>query len=67
MGQSRQYWRAFWPIMHLHENHSTKRAGVAGIRARANTPNVLHMFIFMLFEVMIYTVFSLNGMEVCLM
>ncbi|TXT93988.1 hypothetical protein D4N15_10695 [Klebsiella pneumoniae] len=34
-GQSRQYWRAFWPIMHLHENHSIKRAGVAGIRARA--------------------------------
>ncbi|AMR15234.1 hypothetical protein AL473_13150 [Klebsiella quasipneumoniae] len=33
-GQSRQCWRAFWPIMHLHENHSTKRAGVAGIRAR---------------------------------
>ncbi|MCP3436701.1 hypothetical protein NLM65_13690 [Klebsiella variicola] len=34
-GQSRQCWRTFWPIMHLHENHSTKRAGVAGIRARA--------------------------------
>jgi hypothetical protein len=34
-GQSRQYWRAFWPIMHLHENHSIKRAGVAGIRLRA--------------------------------
>ncbi|MEH8936759.1 hypothetical protein RAF90_25765, partial [Klebsiella pneumoniae] len=36
-GQSRQYWRAFWPIMHLHENHSIKRAGVAGIRARASS------------------------------
>ncbi|VFS64901.1 Uncharacterised protein [Raoultella planticola] len=24
----------FLPIMHLHENYSTKRAGVAGIRAR---------------------------------
>ncbi|TKU64284.1 hypothetical protein FDX05_04760 [Citrobacter sp. wls715] len=34
-GRNCQYWRAFLPFMHLHENHYTKRAGVAGIRARA--------------------------------
>nr|WP_239549389.1 hypothetical protein [Lelliottia amnigena] len=34
-GRSRQNWRAFRPVMHLHENRYTKRAGVAGIRARA--------------------------------
>lgn len=34
-GRGRQNWRAFRPVMHLHENHYTKRAGVAGIRARA--------------------------------
>ncbi|AKM86802.1 hypothetical protein ABT55_09375 [Enterobacter ludwigii] len=34
-GRGRQNWRAFRPFMHLHENHYTKRAGVAGIRARA--------------------------------
>jgi 23S rRNA U2552 (ribose-2'-O)-methylase RlmE/FtsJ len=34
MGRDRQNWRAFRPVMHLHENHYTKRAGVAGIRAR---------------------------------
>nr|WP_237730615.1 hypothetical protein [Lelliottia amnigena] len=33
--RSRQNWRAFRPVMHLHENHYTKRAGVAGIRVRA--------------------------------
>jgi len=32
---ARQYWRAFVYVMHLHENHSIKRAGVAGLRARA--------------------------------
>lgn len=31
-GWNRQYWRACRPDMHLHENHSIKRAGVAGIR-----------------------------------
>ena len=35
MGRGRQNWRAFRAVMHLHENHYTKRAGVAGIRARA--------------------------------
>lgn len=35
MGRGRQNWRAFRPVMHLHENHYTKRVGVAGIRARA--------------------------------
>ncbi|MBZ7201340.1 hypothetical protein FMK69_03245 [Klebsiella variicola] len=35
-GRGRQNWRAFRPVMHLHENHYTKRAGVAGIRARAS-------------------------------
>ncbi|WP_089546131.1 hypothetical protein [Escherichia coli] len=33
--KARQNWRAFAWIRHLHENHYTKRAGVAGIRARA--------------------------------
>lgn len=37
MGRGRQNWRAFRPVMRLHENHYTKRVGVAGIRARANT------------------------------
>ncbi|EJQ5448567.1 hypothetical protein AB9L77_23030 [Escherichia coli] len=34
--QSRQFWRAFTYVMQVHENHYTKRAGVAGIRARAS-------------------------------
>ncbi|NTZ40259.1 hypothetical protein EXW94_21725 [Enterobacter sp. JMULE2] len=34
-GRGRQNWRAFRPVMHLHENLYTKWAGVAGIRARA--------------------------------
>lgn len=33
--EARQNWRAFAYVMHLHENHYIKRAGVAGIRARA--------------------------------
>jgi len=31
----RHYWRAFAYVMQVHENHSIKRAGVAGLRARA--------------------------------
>ncbi|MCU6664466.1 hypothetical protein M8014_08920 [Enterobacteriaceae bacterium H19S6] len=38
-GWTHQNWRAFRPVMHLHENHYTKRAGVAGIRARATVGN----------------------------
>ncbi|EFA5034322.1 hypothetical protein ACNCR0_003198 [Escherichia coli] len=34
--QIRQNWRAFAHVMHVHENHCIKRAGVAGIRARAD-------------------------------
>nr|DAR51540.1 MAG TPA: hypothetical protein [Caudoviricetes sp.] len=30
-----QNWRAFTHVMQVHENHYIKRAGVAGIRARA--------------------------------
>ncbi|EDV7111887.1 hypothetical protein AVG20_004552, partial [Salmonella enterica subsp. enterica serovar Paratyphi A] len=30
-----QNWRAFAHVMQVHENHYIKRAGVAGIRARA--------------------------------
>ncbi|EEW1794607.1 hypothetical protein D9D20_08820 [Escherichia coli] len=33
---ARQSWRAFAYVMQVHENHYTKRAGVAGIRARAS-------------------------------
>ncbi|AWR67429.1 hypothetical protein CUN65_03235 [Enterobacter hormaechei subsp. xiangfangensis] len=32
--EARQKWRAFAYVMHVHENHYTKRAGVAGLRAR---------------------------------
>ncbi|WP_071823327.1 hypothetical protein [Cronobacter sakazakii] len=32
--EARQEWRAFAYVMHVHENHYTKRAGVAGLRAR---------------------------------
>ncbi|WP_223610357.1 hypothetical protein [Leclercia adecarboxylata] len=35
--QARQFWRAFAYVMHLHENRYIKRAGVAGIRARAGS------------------------------
>ncbi|HBY7442773.1 TPA: hypothetical protein MI649_14120 [Klebsiella pneumoniae] len=35
LAPARQYWRAFSFLMQVHENHYTKRAGVAGIRARA--------------------------------
>ncbi|EHL9382961.1 hypothetical protein ACK2NO_001447 [Salmonella enterica subsp. enterica serovar Montevideo] len=33
--EARQNWRAFAYVMQVHENHYIKRAGVAGIRARA--------------------------------
>jgi len=32
---ARQFWRAFAYAMQVHENHCIKRAGVAGLRARA--------------------------------
>lgn len=35
MGRGRQNWRAFRPVMNVHENHYTKRTYVVGIRARA--------------------------------
>jgi|UniRef100_A0A8H9Z2A4 hypothetical protein len=35
LAEARQEWRAFSYVTQLHENHYTKRAGVAGIRARA--------------------------------
>ncbi|EEH3380851.1 hypothetical protein GZA99_001564 [Salmonella enterica] len=35
LAEARQNWRAFAYVMQVHENHYTKRAGVAGIRARA--------------------------------
>ncbi|PLP47503.1 hypothetical protein CWM82_08315 [Klebsiella pneumoniae] len=34
LAPARQLWRAFSCLMQVHENHYTKRAGVAGIRAR---------------------------------
>ncbi|EJE8234124.1 hypothetical protein SMY85_001088 [Cronobacter sakazakii] len=34
--EARQFWWAFAYVMHLHENRYKKRAGVAGIRARAS-------------------------------
>ncbi|EHH1295624.1 hypothetical protein J7F36_002681 [Salmonella enterica] len=33
--EARQNWRAFVDAIQVHENHYRKRAGVAGIRARA--------------------------------
>jgi len=44
MGRGRQNWRAFRPVMHLHENHYTKWAGVAGIRARAQAKPISCVF-----------------------
>ncbi|HAG8975679.1 TPA: hypothetical protein GFX81_17530 [Escherichia coli] len=35
LDEARQQWRAFANVMLAHENHYIKRAGVAGIRARA--------------------------------
>ncbi|MDS7761258.1 hypothetical protein PTQ53_19310 [Klebsiella michiganensis] len=35
LAPARQFWRAFSYVMQVHENHYTKRGGVAGIRARA--------------------------------
>ncbi|WP_180815827.1 hypothetical protein [Klebsiella pneumoniae] len=34
LAPARRFWRAFSYLMQVHENHYTKRAGVAGIRAR---------------------------------
>ena len=34
---ARQFWRAFVYVMQVHENRIVKRAGVAGVRARART------------------------------
>ncbi|NBJ29613.1 hypothetical protein HG548_18400 [Citrobacter sp. DNRA3] len=39
LAEARQEWRAFAYVMQAHENHYTKRAGVAGIRARATGLN----------------------------
>ncbi|EAN6527604.1 hypothetical protein CC067_15565 [Salmonella enterica] len=39
--QIRQNWRAFAHVMHVHENHCIKRAGVAGIRARATAFRIM--------------------------
>ncbi|HBY1786514.1 TPA: hypothetical protein MIQ94_10695 [Klebsiella pneumoniae] len=36
LAPARHFWRAFSYLMQVHENHYTKRAGVAGIRARAS-------------------------------
>ncbi|APR32367.1 hypothetical protein BTW28_16090 [Citrobacter freundii] len=36
LAEARQEWRAFVYVMQVHENHYIKRAGVAGIRARAD-------------------------------
>lgn len=40
--EARQNWRAFAYVMQVHENRYTKRAGVAGIRARASWFNRGH-------------------------
>jgi len=34
--EGRQFWQGFTYAMQVHENRYTKRAGVAGIRARAS-------------------------------
>ncbi|UQY43295.1 hypothetical protein [Mixta hanseatica] len=34
--EARQNWRAFAYVMQVHENRYIKRAGVAGVRARAD-------------------------------
>lgn len=39
LDEARQQWRAFANVMLAHENHYIKRAGVAGIRARAGGIN----------------------------
>ncbi|GEM_PF-2479121 len=49
MGRGGQNWRAFRPVMHLHENHNTKRAGVAGIRARAKH-NSLDVYLYLIYR-----------------
>ncbi|EGD5118862.1 hypothetical protein DTZ24_14005 [Escherichia coli] len=35
LAEASKKWRAFAYVMQVHENHYIKRAGVAGIRARA--------------------------------
>lgn len=37
LAEARQEWRDFAYVMQAHENRYIKRAGVAGIRARANS------------------------------
>ncbi|EAO5662828.1 hypothetical protein GJX34_01590 [Salmonella enterica] len=39
VAEASQEWRAFAYVMQAHENHCIKRAGVAGIRARATGLN----------------------------
>ncbi|AVW75036.1 TPA: hypothetical protein MHS34_25705 [Klebsiella pneumoniae] len=41
LAPARQFWRAFSYLMQVHENHYTKRAGVAGIRARVQAKNAM--------------------------
>ncbi|ERM11011.1 hypothetical protein L584_00555 [Pantoea agglomerans Tx10] len=45
---ARQYWRAFVYVMQVHENHCIKRAGVAGLRARAERLNRIKKELFLL-------------------
>lgn len=40
---ARQFWRVFAYVMQVHENHYIKRAGVAGIRARARILNCCYL------------------------
>mgnify|MGYP007073053929 CR=1 FL=1 len=43
LAEARQEWRAFVYVMQVHENHYIKRAGVAGIRARAIVEIIIKM------------------------
>jgi hypothetical protein len=43
--EARQNWRAFAYVMQVHENHYTKRAGVAGIALRARAVHADIMFL----------------------
>jgi len=69
---ARQYWRAFAYIRHLHENHYTKRAGVAGLPLRAwalSLEDLLDVMDDMIIQIYLievnlkYTIDNINGID----
>jgi hypothetical protein len=60
---ARQYWRAFVYVMHLHENHCIKRAGVAGLRARVRSKIHAGKYLKKLFFQLMFKCLKINSKQ----